>query len=546
MEQLDGRQIDVGAMAARIDESGLRSLYWHGTEVLRGLSAPVRDAEWGTMAELLLDEQLETTPDGLRHVRRFELLAAKGHGQMSILLGREGRVVFEWSFTADQRISVNRAGICLLHPLAGVVGQKMTVTRPDGSIYEARFPNRIAPAQPARDISGLSQQIAGVTVDFKFHGETFEMEDQRNWSDASFKTYCRPLSAASPFEIGQGVTLRQRVEMRLTGLPEKTCPGEPAIVQAKMPEILLAIEPGWFGEVPEGCALLARFGAEAWNDADLQELGRAPWDAEFVIPDGQDPEAWLRQWAERLAETETSPRHVIALPATYLKSHQPEGPWPEGATPDDCARAARKVFPAARIGVGMLTNFTEFNRCPPQGDSGDYVTHGNSAIVHAADDRSVLQTLEALPAIFQSARALGGNRHYRLGLVSIGMRSNPYGASLGRNEAGVRCTMTDHDPRQATDFAATYAIAAAALAASAGVEAICLAAPSGPFSMQGPLEAAVEVLARHSGQDVEVSIDGGFFAINGGDGTLRANATLSGRNDLPPASWRYIPSEDKS
>ena len=34
-----------------------------------------------------------------------------------------------------------------------------------------------------------------------FNGETFEMEDQRNWTDASFKTYCTPLSLPYPIKI---------------------------------------------------------------------------------------------------------------------------------------------------------------------------------------------------------------------------------------------------------------------------------------------------------------------------------------------------------
>ena len=43
------------------------------------------------------------------------------------------------------------------------------------------------------DICGLKHSRDGATVDIVFGGEIFEMEDQRNWSDASYKTYCVPL-----------------------------------------------------------------------------------------------------------------------------------------------------------------------------------------------------------------------------------------------------------------------------------------------------------------------------------------------------------------
>ena len=39
------------------------------------------------------------------------------------------------------------------------------------------------------------------------------MEDQRNWSDASFKTYVRPLSLPWPYVMEPGVTNRQSVEL---------------------------------------------------------------------------------------------------------------------------------------------------------------------------------------------------------------------------------------------------------------------------------------------------------------------------------------------
>ena len=35
-------------------------------------------------------------------------------------------------------------------------------------------------------------------------GETFETEDQRNWSDASFKTYGTPLHLPFPVEVEEG------------------------------------------------------------------------------------------------------------------------------------------------------------------------------------------------------------------------------------------------------------------------------------------------------------------------------------------------------
>jgi hypothetical protein len=176
---------------------------------------------------------------------------------------------------------------------------------------------------------------------------------------------------------------------------------------------------------------------------------------------------------------------AMALPRAYLKSYQPDGTWPTGVSPSEAAMAVRRHFPQSRVMGGMLTNFTELNRHRVAATSGAVLTHGTTAIVHAADDVSVMQTLEALPQIFLSAAALAPDRPYHLGLVSIGMRSNPYGAGLARNAEGVRRTMTDADPRQRAHFAAAWMVGAMAATAGSKVAGLSLAAPAGPLGLIG-------------------------------------------------------------
>ena len=79
------------------------------------------------------------------------------------------------------------------------------------------MPDLISPAQPIKDIAGLAFDIEGVKLDIAFFGEVFEMEDQRNWSDASFKTYCRPLVEPFAYTIPAGSTVRQEIRIKAEG-----------------------------------------------------------------------------------------------------------------------------------------------------------------------------------------------------------------------------------------------------------------------------------------------------------------------------------------
>lgn len=534
-----------GPFAVTFGEGGIRSVTWHGTEVLRGITAPVRDIDWGVIPEVTARETLDEIGTGLRYSRVSHLPNDMGEARFVVDILPSGSLDIAWTLTASAPLTVNRAGFCVLHPLSGIEGAELRVTRPDGTSWDTAFPTRITPAQPAKDIAALSYRGHGIDIDIQFEGETFEMEDQRNWSDASFKTYCRPLDFPRPFAISSGQSVSQRIAVTVAGAPTSGGTVDQDRRLVTMPEILLAVEPDWIGDIPVGCAALARFDEQPWDDTELGFLRHTPFDAEIVVPDGVDPARHLADWSLRFGLAGLSPRHVIALPAAYLKSHQPQGPWPDGYTPKDCARAAGAAFPNSRIGLGMLTNFTEFNRCPPSAELGQFVTHGNSAIVHAADDLSVMQTIEALPAVFGSARALGGDRPYRLGLVSIGMRTNPYGDGLHPNPEGEKRTMTAMDPRQGTDFAAAYAIASTALAALLGAEAICLAAPAGPFAATGPLRKAVTGLAAITGQRATITTTAGQITIAAGNLTLCSNVGMDLWPDAPggplgPMAWRHM------
>ena len=48
-------------------------------------------------------------------------------------------------------------------------------------------------------------------------GDAFEMEDQRNWTDASYKTYVRPLALPWGYTLAKGSRHEQSVRLSFTG-----------------------------------------------------------------------------------------------------------------------------------------------------------------------------------------------------------------------------------------------------------------------------------------------------------------------------------------
>ena len=109
--------------------------------------------------------------------------------------------VEELTFTAtaipDGDFETNRCGFCILHPIVGLAGSPVSVEHTDGSVVETVLPELIDPWQPFKDMRAITHTVRdGLTAECRMEGDTFEMEDQRNWSDASYKTYVRPLALA--------------------------------------------------------------------------------------------------------------------------------------------------------------------------------------------------------------------------------------------------------------------------------------------------------------------------------------------------------------
>lgn len=493
------RRLVAGPLAITIADGSIRTLAWHGIEVLRGIDYPIRNADWGTWAATTTTEDFDEAGDGFTYRRDFTVGDGLFRGSFTCSGTPQGAVAVALKLMVQRDARVNRAGFVLLHPVAGVAGSPLRVTHADGSMEETCFPELISASQPIFDIAAMRQEANGVTANLVLSGDTFEMEDQRNWSDASYKTYCRPLSLPYPYEVLAGELIEQSIDIQMAGTGGAgSAVGGAAIdfgpsLGRALPEPTLALEAGWETRDP---ALAALGVAATLLRVDLTDphwpaslpclLGSAHGALDLEVIVGDDAAAMAQSLVSLrtvLEQAHVVPRSVIALPQAYLRSYQPQASWPSGATPEQAADAARAAFPDAAIGGGVLTNFTELNRYRGAVTAGDYLTHGTTAIVHAADDVSVLQTLEALPQIFASIETLAPGRPYRLGLVSIGMRSNPYGAAVAENPDGLRTPMAMSDPRLSGLFGAAFMVGVVAATVDSPVERMALAAPAGPLGL---------------------------------------------------------------
>jgi len=498
------RILQAGALTAEFDAGNLRHIRFDGIEVMRALSFIVRDRNWATYNPELSQLVIEETEAGFK----VAYSASTGDAQQefryrAVIEGRsDGHLSFRAEGEAVTDFLTNRTGFVVLHPIAGVAGHTAEIEHVDGRRVGGRFPELIDPVQPMMALRALTHEAApGLRVTCRMEGDTFEMEDQRNWSDASYKTYVRPLALPWPYILTVGTRLEQSVTLTVAGQPTVAAQEGGTIrlalgeAQGPTPDLGLGLDPSEASATRSAIETLAavkprhlichhdpRRGHDAKTlteaAAIAAALGAKPW-LEAVIAEPEDYEREVAALAQTVKAIGSPFETVLLSPGADLKSTLPGSVWPPAAPADDLFRLARRAFPGARLGGGMFSFFTEMNRKRPPLERLDLVSFTTSPLVHAGDDLSVMESLESLPSIAASARAIAGGLPFAVGPSSIGMRMNPYGAAPMENPGNIRQAMNRNDPRQRGLLGAAWTLGCYAHFARGGATAVAFGGTTG-------------------------------------------------------------------
>lgn len=503
------RLLKAGPVSVELDGGNLRYIRYQDREAIRAVAYVVRDEFWGTYNPAITGMQVEQSEDCFVVV--YQALCGNGTQQFRyearVIGEADGTVRFEARGTAVTDFLTNRTGFVVLHPIEGVAGRPVEVRHVDERIFETRFPEVIDPKQPIMDIRALTHEVhPGLRVTCTMSGDTFEMEDQRNWTDASYKTYVRPLGLPFPYQLQAGEVVEQAVELRFAGKSVVATPRRDRPVSVRIGDrggnvskfgmALEAVDvPAALHVADRLLPLAPRFLSgfldlrhRDGNDvlpgftSLAQQLG-AELALEIVVPDAANPEATLRRTAAAAQGAGAQLASVAVTWAGDLEFVMPGTVFEDGKPFDRLYAAARAAFPGVPLGGGSLAYFTELNRKRPPFAQLDFVCHTTCAIVHAADDRSVTETIECLPHIIRSGRALFGDKPYHIGPGTIGTRTSPFGSDPPQNPNNGRVTMVRRDPRQRGVLGAAWHLGYGARMSEGGVDAVILGAAVGDYGL---------------------------------------------------------------
>ncbi len=427
----------------------LRYIKYGKHELLRRIYVAVRDPNWNTVPVNITIREISIQSDSFLIGYHAEHLNGVIHfSWKGVIVGAsDSSLTFTMDGRAQSTFLRNRIGFCILHPMS-CAGISCSVQHIDGSMTVSRFPVEIAPHQPFRNIRAIAHEVVpGLQAVVRFSGETFEMEDQRNWTDASYKTYGTPLDLPFPVEIIAGTQLQQSVTLRLVGDVQSI--HSAAADQNSLPQFTITSEVA--GKLPK-LGLSSASHEEPLSEHEIERLrllrlAHLRIDLHFSHTD----------WAERLAQAASNARRLnIALEVALHLSDQPETDlsrlremldvqqpkmttWllfqdKHVCTPDGIAALAKRYLGTydvhARFAGGTDAFFVQLNRERPSLDGLDLLSYSINPQVHAFDNASLVENLAAQAVTLASARQFSRGRGLIISPVTLKLRYNP--AALAR------------------------------------------------------------------------------------------------------------------
>ena len=491
------RKLRSGDLTLLYKDGEIRQVCVGRVQVLNAIYAALRDQNWTTIPFRILKESLVEGEDGFIIGLDLEYSQEEILYQAKISIeAKENRVLVRYDGQSQSNFLRNRIGLCILHPIKECRGESVLITHPDGSQSMGIFPELISPDQPFFNISGMRWNPGkGMAAELRFEGDIFESEDQRNWTDASYKTYCTPLALPFPSKVEKGEKIHQSVSLVVE--PE-VASGQPPSFDATLSSFpgkrILTLDPDKTSPLPglgtgritgakpmtrEEIEILsaltfhhyrvdlhlARDGWKEVYDSAVSEQILLGWPLELVLHFGSGPGQELDAFLEHYTRYPVKIRHLLVFDSDFLSNTE---------LLNQVVPALKADLPDIPVGGGTDANFAELNRNPPDPDLLDFISYSICPQIHAFDKLTLLENLGVQPETISSAKSLL-DKPVSIGALTLKQRFN----SVATDEDEVQA-MPESDPRQHTSFAAGWTLGSIRNLALAGAASLTYFETLGP------------------------------------------------------------------
>lgn len=494
------RSLKAGKFIVGYQNGFIRHITYGEIEVIRSIYMALRDQNWQTHIHSIENENIEDHDDHFSIVYDcFYEQSGKRIFQWHVQItgSSDGLITFEIEGEALTDVLKNRAGICVLHPIKYTAGYPCEMLHTDGSQIKKTFPVFISADNPFKNLKGFRWRCHHDWYILKFEGDAFETEDQRNWSDASYKTFCTPLEKPFPVQLRTGSKVHQKVTFRaeseLLDIPKtENEPVEITALEKKstLPQIGIAASTEIDKLSDEMIAALSSLplnhyrievhpSAPAWTEKFLADCRNAatlklPLEIALHLADEKELDTFLN-----VAKGSNQViKQIILLSAGRATTAQEL---------INKVESLKKLFPSVKFGAGTDYNYRELNCNRFDGRQLDFISFSIDPQEHATDDLTIIENVAAQEDTIQSARDLyGEEKPVHISSLTLKKRFNP-AATVIKDK--VLSNEQKADPRQQTGFAAAFTLGSVKTLSQANANSVTLYQSAGS---QGILSATGE------------------------------------------------------
>jgi len=426
------KKLNAGPLTLEYSEGSLWNIRLSDEEAIRRIYLVFQDINWTSRPFEILEEKWNIADDHFS--AELELRGSKDaenfQAKLQIVGSSAGEIKYGFSGSSTADFMRNRLGLCLLHPIANLAGKSCKLILSGGTKVISEFPNDISPSQPFKNLSGISHTLNnGQTLEVKFKGEVFETEDHRNWSDASYKTYCTPIELPFPVKVSKGDQIEQEFNISLSGEASRVQkPAQSKVtisvseLEVSLPDIGVNISEDYsendhdeFSEIGIGHLRL---------NLDLDEASKANFTGAVKLSKklGLKLDLALKATSvNQITEFLHSNKELTTVVRNLLifsKTHK--------VTPAEFIATARECLgPEKIISAGTDLYFTEINRGSAVVPGVNQINFSLNPQVHSFDDRTLIQNLATQEVIAVNAARIAGSKGISVGPITLRPRFNP-------------------------------------------------------------------------------------------------------------------------
>ena len=219
----DTTRVTHGGFTLDLARDAIRNIRYEGVQIIDLLYTAIRPSDWSTLKsdEYVADVKIIGNDC---EITITESLAGALAATTKVILSAGNTFSVEYELKGLAEYSVNRWGICFCLNTADWMGASVHASGNSYSLAQNISPQRVVNGV----VQGLfpeSHEMQFIAADKRYlkaisTGKVLEAEDQRNWTDNTYKIYSGSLKEPRPFTTSPGSSWKQSVNFEV-GLPNQ-------------------------------------------------------------------------------------------------------------------------------------------------------------------------------------------------------------------------------------------------------------------------------------------------------------------------------------